>query len=1037
MTPAPTPAAGGLAKAGSVVVAVVAAYERADTIAGTVTALRAIDGVARVVVVDDGSSDATSERAAAAGAHVERLPANAGKGAAVAAGVERAIDADVYLLIDADVGATAAAAAALLQPVVDGTADMTVGVLPPAGGRGGFGWVKRLAATGIARATGFTPRAPLSGQRAVRGELLRSLLLADRFGLEVGLTIDALRAGRRVVEVDVSMDHRHTGRRVSGFRHRAGQGVDIVRALWPRLTTARARLALMLAVFVVASGLAVWSGGNAEPSSVAATRRASKVVIFGIPHLGLDDVAEHRLPNLDRLLAEGGAIAATSVRTQSGRPTTTEGYATLGAGTRVRAGDHGGYAFDADARLEGGTAAQALERRTGVPVSAADAKVAVVGGAATIAANRGRHLTALPGELGVALERAGKRAAVIGNADTGYLFGDRSSLLRPAAVAVMDRTGAVPEGTVGRELLIADADAPFGYRANRAAVLDVFDRAMATSDVVLVDPGDTDRAAEFAPVASPEVAARYRNAALAATDGLLGEIRARLPDDALLLVVSVTPPTREWRLTPTVAAGAGVVPGYLHSPSTRRLGVVTLTDLAPTVLDALGAPVPDGMIGHPLRFHPTGAASGRATPADAASGRATPAGAASGRATPADAISRRATPAGAGPNIEVLRRIDRDAAYRESIYLPLTITFIVVQAIVYLLAIVAFGRMGGSGRARRPLRLVVLAIAAYPLATFLMRAVPGVARLGGAGVLVVLAIDVAIVALATRARRHPLSPLAWVLFGTVALLCLDVATGARLQTSSLLGYSLHTAARFTGFGNTAFATLAATTVLLGAIHVHHAPRRQEALVAVAFLFAFVVLCDGAPALGADVGGILTLVPVFGLTLLVLSGRRLSWRAVAVAAGVTAFAIVLATGIDLLRPVDSRTHLGRLVADMQSDGFGVFGTTLSRKVAANFRTYGSTWSWSVVIIALYMLYVLGWTRGWHDLLPARSALRAGVVGALAAGLLGYAVNDSGVVVTAVVFVYLGPFLTFLALRREDGERARIEPLVRAPSISATG
>src|SRR5205823_13535944 len=63
-------------------------------------------------------------------------------------------------------------------------------------------------------------------------------------------------------------------------------------------------------------------------------------------------------------------------------------------------------------------------------------------------------------------------------------------------------------------------------------------------------------------------------------------------------------PNGEWHLTPMVAVGPGVVRGYLHSPSTRRLGIVTLTDVAPTVLDSLGVPVPDGMIGHALRYHP-------------------------------------------------------------------------------------------------------------------------------------------------------------------------------------------------------------------------------------------------------------------------------------------------------------------------------------------------------------------------------------------------------------------------------------------------
>jgi hypothetical protein len=209
-------------------------------------------------------------------------------------------------------------------------------------------------------------------------------------------------------------------------------------------------------------------------------------------------------------------------------------------------------------------------------------------------------------------------------------------------------------------------------------------------------------------------------------------------------------------------------------------------------------------------------------------------------------------------------------------------------------------------------------------------------------------------------------------------------------------------------------------VLLGAIHVAFAPRRREAVLGVACLFAFVVVIDGAPSLGSDVGGILTLVPVFGLTLLVLSGRRVTTRALVTAGVVTVAALALATGIDLLRPASTRTHLGRLVTDIGEDGLSAFTTTVERKLAVNFRTYRSPWSWTVVIIALYMLYVLGWARGWRNLLPPRSALRAGVVGTLAAGLVGYAVNDSGVVVTAVVFVYLGPFLTLLALGREHEE-----------------
>ena len=976
----------------TIVVALVPARDAAGTIATTVEALRAVPGVTGVVVVDDGSGDGTGAAAAGAGAGVVALPANRGKGGAVRAGIEATPEAEVYLLVDADVGASAAGAATLLPAVLDGRADLVVGVLPAAGRRGGLGTVRWLAASGIRRATGgrLDPVAPLSGQRAVRAELLRGLELAEGFGLEAAMTVDAVRAGARVVEVDVAMDHRHTGRSVAGFRHRGIQGLHLVRALWPRLTTAGQRIGAIVAGFAVLLGAMAWSGSRWEPSSVAPSGRPAKVVLFGVPRLDWTDVGTGTMANLDRLMARG-AVAAMSVRTGAARPSSVEGYATLGAGARVRSDVNGADAHDAGTALEGGTAAEALARRSGqMPPGG----VVVVGAPAVARLNEGRYLPSLPGALGDALAEATRRTAVIGNADLPRDLPRRPARHRPAAVALMTSEGSVDTGSVGDGLLALDGRAAFGLRADPDAVLAAFHAAARTADVVLVDAGDTDRAAEFAAVASPAAAGMQRRAALAVTDDLLGRVVAAAGPEALVLVVSVVPPGREWHLTPVVAAGPGVVPGYLHSLATRRLGVVTLTDVAPTVLDALDVPVPPGMIGQPLRYHPGPVDLGR------------------------------------------LQELDRDAAFREGIYFRLTIGYILLQALVYLLAVVAFSRLGGAGRAGPALRVVVLAVSAWPLATFVLRAVPDVAGLGRApAVVLLLAVDAAIVAVALRFRRHPLSPLSVIAGATVALLVADVATGARLQGSSLLGYSLHTAARFTGFGNTAFAVLGSTAVAAAALHVHHAPRRREALVTSAGLLVVVLVADGAPSLGADVGGILTLVPVFGLTLLALAGRRLTWRTVACVGVATILLLAVATGIDLLRPAGSRTHLGRLASQVVEQGWEPLITTVNRKASVNLRSYRSPWAWTVLIAAAYMLYVLGWARGWSRLLAPGSALRVAAVGMLATGLLGYAVNDSGIVVTALVFVYIGPFLTLLALERERcelyaGGAPRAEPSRRS-------
>lgn len=966
-------------------VAIVPAKDRADAVGATVRALREVAGVDRVLVVDDGSADDTAAVARDAGAEVLRLERNRGKGAAVAAGVDASPDADVFLLIDADLAETAAVAGALLAPVLAGAADLTVGVLPSAGSRGGFGLVRRMAAAGIRRACGAEVRAPLSGQRAVRADLLRGLQSAERFGLEVAMTIDAVRGGARLVEVDVSMDHRHTGRSVAGFLHRGRQGADILRALWPRVVSPRARLGGIGAAVVVALVALLLSGDRALPTGAELLDEpVDQVVVIGVPHLGLDDL--ERMPSLARL-ARQGASAAMTVRTRSSRPSAVEAYASLGAGDRVSGRSSGAdQALPAGAPLEGSSAAETVARRTGrIPQGAI-----VVPGIAAAINGAGSGTSSEPGALGEALRAAGLDTAVVNNADEVASDGDNVQH-RPAAIAVVDQAGAVGAGTVlGEDLLVADPSEPFGIRSDAAAVLAATLSGLQRADVIVVDPGDTSRAVAYARLSSPEAAEAARQRALARVDALVADLAEVLDPGALVLVLGVTPPTRDWALTPAIAFGAGVEPGSLHSPSTKRAGLVALTDIAPTVLEAVGASVPDPMIGNPLRF--------RAEPPD-----------------PAE-----------------LRRMNDLAGSREGVYYPMALTFIVVQALTYLVAIAVLARHYG-GRVAPVLRTIVLTFAAWPLATFLERAIPGVQHLGDGRHALVWAIAVAVALVAGRAARHALSPLTWVCGATVLVLVVDVATGANLQLSSVLGYSPHTAARYVGFGNTAFAVLAACTVVLGALHVHYAPRRRDAVAAVAGLFAVVVVADVWPTLGADVGGVLTMVPVFGLTLFVISGRRLSWRALGVAAVATVVVLAVVTGADLLRPAEERTHLGRFVADIGNDD-STFLTTVQRKWSTNVRLLGRTiWTWMVPIALAFMVYVLVVARGWQRLLPTRSALRAGVIGTLMAGLLGWLVNDSGVVVSALVFVYLGPYLTLVAL--DDSAADRAEQALTAEGATA--
>ncbi len=215
------------------VIALIPAHNEAERIDATVRAARTVSAIDRVLVIDDASTDGTADLAASAGAEVLRLETNLGKGGALQAGLDLvAADADALVLLDGDLGATAAEAGTLLESVLAGAADMTIATLPKPPASGGFGLVKGLARWGIRRLSGFEPTAPLSGQRALsRAAWEAATPFATGYGVEVGLTVRAARAGMRLLEVPTTMAHAATGRDLAGFTHRGRQFVQVAGAL--------------------------------------------------------------------------------------------------------------------------------------------------------------------------------------------------------------------------------------------------------------------------------------------------------------------------------------------------------------------------------------------------------------------------------------------------------------------------------------------------------------------------------------------------------------------------------------------------------------------------------------------------------------------------------------------------------------------------------------------------------------------------------------------------------------------------------------
>ncbi|MEA2485841.1 MAG: hypothetical protein QOD46_952, partial [Actinomycetota bacterium] len=368
---------------------------------------------------------------------------------------------------------------------------------------------------------------------------------------------------------------------------------------------------------------------------------------------------------------------------------------------------------------------------------------------------------------------------------------------------------------------------------------------------------------------------------------------------------------------------------------------------------------------------------------------------------------------------------DDEAVFVDRLQAGVSTGFVAFQVAVYLIALLLIARREqratpASDRFRRGLEVVVLSVVAFPVSTYLAGGVDA-HRLGAFWMIILLiGIDLALVAMVTALFKDSLDRLLALTGFTVLVLMTDLAAGARLQLSTVFGYSPIVAGRFAGIGNIGFAVLASCSVLTAALVVHRWRGSRPALIFAAVLFGVTILFDGLPALGSDVGGVIALVPALIVTWVLLAGKRPTLKLVLVALAALVLALVLFLVFDLSRPAASQTHLARLFEEFRTRGSSALTDTFGRKIRANLQVFRSTvWTLSVPPALAVMAWLLLRPRGrWQLVVETYPRLRAGLVGALLVGILGFAANDSGIIIPAVVLSFFVPLAALLHLSLMD-------------------
>jgi len=210
-------------------VAVVPVYNEGDLIKDTIEGLKKIESIDEIVVVNDGSTDNTSDICKSLGVTVIDIENNQGKGHAIKSAIE-SISFDYLALVDGDLGNTSWEVEKLIDPVINGKGDVSIAKFPKAEVKGGFGLVKGFAKKSVYYFTGVELDTTLSGQRVYRKEVLNKIdYIPNRYGIELAMTVQTINNGFSIIEVPVTMKHRYSGRNLKGFIHRGKQFLDILK----------------------------------------------------------------------------------------------------------------------------------------------------------------------------------------------------------------------------------------------------------------------------------------------------------------------------------------------------------------------------------------------------------------------------------------------------------------------------------------------------------------------------------------------------------------------------------------------------------------------------------------------------------------------------------------------------------------------------------------------------------------------------------------------------------------------------------------
>ncbi|MBN1289239.1 MAG: hypothetical protein JXA49_06350 [Actinobacteria bacterium] len=786
------------------------------------------------------------------------------------------------------------------------------------------------------------------------------------------------------------------------------------------------RLVFILAVFIVLSMSMSLSPPRAAARGVPGTAvdenpgGKGKAVLFVIDRIGIDDLSETDAPNIFKLISTGGfaLMNARLVRDFYGNGS----YLVIGAGGRANAGSNAGLAFNYDELLTGPRGEQIkagniYSSRTGR--KAPEGSVVNLYIEEMIRNSDNFYSTSEPGLLGQTLKSKGKVTALLGNADSlaparsvdTTLSRDQEysddlipspeeieaypsvvAIHREASCIAMDKNGIVPIGNVSANLSGVNPEHT-NVTTNYERIISETEMLLPRTDLVVIDLGQTSRVDEGSSYYTDKALAEARSAAIKNSDQAVGEILKSLDLSKDMVIICTPTPSREMLargelLTPLVISGPGFKTGtLLASPTTRRTGVVSNFDIAPTLLEYFGIDTPGKMEGRPLSETSTSTDIG-----DMKKFRTT---------VVASSTTRKSMVRFYVISVMVLISLfimcvflRDDLVYNHGLFWKTALLMVLCGPFAYLIYPVF-----GNAALYRSIPLVIGICLLTSLAAVSLGGTRPFKDTAGHGMFV---------------------SMIFVSCATLFTALIDPLLGSPLMTLSAFGSDIIIAGRYYGIGNLYMGVIVGSSVLFAClvceVFQNTLDKSWKRYLFTCTVFILMGLFLSYPRIGANVGGLITAVAASAATLLKLEGRPLNWKKILAAGIIVLLCVAVLIVVTSILP-EQASHAGRAISRFREAGISSVLPQAMRKLSANWSlAFVSTWR-LLLLLAVFGALLLNWKfklfrklrRGYRYLTAGMAGMTAGLVAALL-------FNDSGIEPAAAISIYLFVPLLLLVIQR---------------------